>query len=268
MPFQRPLLATLTLAAATMMSAAHAAPTVYFGEDQGAGSIANMPSSFAARDQFVAQLAGVGVEDVEGFAAGTDFFNNPGVQLDFTGSGVTASISGGFVRDVPYNARFAVSGSKYIDSSFNRRITFSTPVGAFGLFVIDAFENNNNPATVTVNGQPLTQEQIAARPFDSIDGVFRIVTERSPGNFEVLFDGGTFPSRDSSALFIGLIDDANPYSNILLINGTSGLDLDFQDGFGYDDLMVARPVPEPSTWLLMALGLVGATAWAQRRNAA
>jgi hypothetical protein len=266
MKSQLPLFAALSIAAAAALSPASAAPTVYFGEDQGAGSNANMPNSFAARDQFVGQLAGVGIEDIEGFATGTDFFNNPSVQLDFAGSGVTASISGGFVRDVPYNARFAVSGSKYLDSSFNRRIEFSTPVTAFGLFVIDAFENNNNPATVTVNGNLLSQAEIEARPFDSVDGIFRIVTERSPGSFEVLFDGGTFPSRDSSALFVGLIDGANPYSNIILINGTSGLDLAFQDGFGYDDLMVAKPVPEPASWLLMILGLAGAAGWARRRK--
>jgi hypothetical protein len=259
-----PLITAFSIAATAAVTPALAAPTTYFGEDQGAGSTANMPNSFAARDQFVAQLSSPGVEGFEGFAAGTDFFVDPSLQLNFAGAGVTAALTGGGVLDTPFNARFAVSGTHYLNTSFNQRITFSTPVAAFGLFVVDAFESNNNPATVTVNGQLLTQGQIEARPFDSVDGIFRIVTERSPGNFEVVFDGGTFPSRDSSALFFGVINAASPYSNIILINGTSGLDQNFQDGFGYDDLIVAQAVPEPSTWLMLALGLAGLAGWARR----
>jgi len=263
MPVSRTLAAAL-VAGVAAATPAIAAPTLFFGEDPGAASAANMPNSLSARTSFLSQLPAYGVQNFDGYAGG-DFFpdSNP---MSFAGSSVTATITGGLVRDEPFNARFAVSGSNYLDSSFNQRITFSAPVAAFGLFVIDANENDNDPNTVTIDGQTLTEQQIQARPFGSVDGIFRIVTERELGVFEVLFDGGTFPARDSSAMFVGLIDAANPYSNIILINGTSGLDVAFQDGFGYDDMTLAAAVPEPSTWGMLGLGLAAVGAWARRRR--
>jgi hypothetical protein len=231
-----------------------AAPIVFFGEDLGAGSAAAMPNSFAARDAFIASLGSYGTEQFEGFAGGS-VFPDAGA-LTFSGSTVTASISGGLVRSAPFNARFPVSGTNYLDTSFNQRITFSTQVSAFGLFVTDANELDNDPAAVTVDGQVLTQAQIEARPFDAVDGIFRIITERSPGVFELLFDGGTFPALDSSGMFVGIINSANPFSNVILINGASGLDLAFQDGFAYDDIIVGT-IPEPATLALLCLGLAG-----------
>ena len=99
-----------------------------------------------------------------------------------------------------------------------------------------------------------------------IDGRDPLYVTLPGGYSEVLFDGGTFPARDSSAMFVGLIDAANPYRNIILINGASGLDTAFQDGFGYDDMMLAAAaVPEPATWGLLALGLAGLAAVSRRR---
>ncbi len=85
------------------------------------------------------------------------------------------------MRNRPCNARFAVSGQQYLDTSFSQRVLFDKPVVAFGLYVVDANEVNNNPAAVTVNGQTLTQQQIEARPFDSVDGIFHIVALRQSG---------------------------------------------------------------------------------------
>ncbi|NWG73586.1 MAG: PEP-CTERM sorting domain-containing protein [Rubrivivax sp.] len=241
------------------------AAVVYFGEDLGAGNAASMPNSTAARDSFLSNLSSFGVEGLESVVT-----NDSGVgstsTLNFGATGVTGTLSfETTVRSVPFNARFAAEGTKYLDTSFNRRITFSAPVQAFGLFVIDANEVDNNPTTATSGGSVLTAEQIDARPFDSIDGIFRILTERSPGVFELLFDGGTFPAQDSSAMFVGLIDAADPFRNIILINGTSGLDTAYQDGFGYDGLIVGT-VPEPGTLALLALGLAGFGAAARKRS--
>jgi hypothetical protein len=250
-----------------------AAPTVYFGEDQGAGGAAGLTFSNNARAQFVQHVtttlgAQLGTEDFDTLPAGTEFFNNPTERLNFVGSGVTASLTGGLVRNQPFNARFAVSGEQYLDTSFSQRILFDKPVAAFGLYVIDANETNNDPATVTVNGQTLTQQQIDDRPFDSVDGIFRIVALRQSGQFELLFGGGTFPARDGSGMFIGLVDTANPFVDIRLVNGTSGLDTQFLDGFGYDRMYAAAAVPEPATWWLLGLGLGVAGVAARRRRGA
>jgi PEP-CTERM motif len=240
------------------------AAAAYFGEDQGAGSAANMPNSIAARTSFLSNLASYGVEGLETVTTTGGVGSTS--TLNFGATGVTGALSfATTVRSVPFNARFATEGTNYLDTSFNRRITFNTAVESFGLFVIDANEVNNDPAAVTVNGQKLTQAEIEARPFDSVDGIFRIVTERAPGVFQVLFDLGTFPARDSSAMFVGLIDAANSFTNIILINGAGGLDNAFLDGFGYDGLIVGS-VPEPGTLVLLGFGLAGLAASRRRRQ--
>lgn len=248
------------LVALTLLSApAMAAPTVFFGEDLAVASAANMTNSFAARSSFLSHLSGYGVEGFESFAAGSTFpTSNP---LTFSGAGVTATNTGGGVRNDEFNGRFAVEGANYLTSNANLRITFSAAVAAFGLFVTDANEVDNNPALVTVGGSTLTADQIAARPFRSVDGIFRIVTERSAGVFELLYDGSgsTFP-RGMTGMFVGLLDYANPFTNIILINGASGLDTAFADGFGYDSLIAAtsrQVIPTPATALLVATGLLG-----------
>lgn len=269
MTIKRKLAAMLCAMAATLSVPVLAAPTVYFGEDIGAGGTSNMPNSFSARNQFTGALGTVGIENFESFSSG-DAFPSAG-NLTFTGSSITAIITGGLVTDSPSGNRFAVDGANYLNSSFNQRITFNTPVAAFGTFVVDANEVDNDPATVTVNGQTLTQEEIEARPFDSVDGIFRIITERSPGVFELLFEGGTFSAADSTAMFVGLFDAVNPYSNIIFINGASDLDTAFQDGFGYDQLTVGfaveepSTVPEPSTLGLVLLGMYCAAKRSRRR---
>jgi hypothetical protein len=259
--------AAVAAALAVCVPAASAQTALYFGQDLAATSPALMPNAFGARNSFLAQLSGYATEGFESFAVGA----LPNGAL-FSGSGVSATITNGNVNNNPSDGRFPVEGAQYLSTTFNQRINFAAPVAAFGLFVMDANEVDNNPATVTVGGVTLTLAQIDARPFDSVDGIFRIVTERTPGVFETLYNGNgsAFPAS-TTGMFVGLINAANPFTNIILINGASGLDAAFSDGFGYDSLiastqLAAAPIPEPSTWLLMALGL-GVLTVKRRRNA-
>lgn len=259
-------LAALAASLVVCAPAAIAQTTVYFGQDLSATSAATMPNAFGARSSFLGQLAGFATEGFESFALG----GIPNAAL-FAGSGISATITNGGVTSATTQGRFPVEGSQYLSTSFNQRITFATPVSAFGLFVNDANEIDNNPATVTIGGLTLTPAEIDARPFDSVDGIFRIVTERSPGVFESLYDGSgsAFPAS-ATGMFVGLINSASPFANIILINGASGLDTAFEDGFAYDGLIASTQVtvaiPEPSTWLLMALGLTAVILRRRRSN--
>jgi len=265
-----PTRAAVAAALLTASLGAHAAPVTFFGEDLGAGSASGLARSFAAEAAFLAALDVRGTDSLEPWPADGSVSN-----LLFSGAGVIGMLSAPtLLRAAPFNARFAADGTKYLDTAFNRRISFSRPVDAFGLFVIDANERDNDPAVVTAGGQPLSPQDIDARPFDSVDGIFRIVTERAPGVFELLFDGGRFPAPSGSGLFVGLVDAANPFTNIVLINGTSGLDTAFQDGFAYDRLSVGfvpaggGTVPEPAAWGLLALAGLGAGLARRQRSGA
>ena len=240
------------------------AAVVYFGEDLNASNGTPLPNSTAARNSFLSNLTSYGVETFESVATTSGVGSTS--TLNFGPTGITGSL--GFsttVRNDLFRGRFPTDGINYLDTSFNRMITFSTPVQAFGLFVIDANELDNDPETVTQNGgDPLTSTEIDNRPFSEIDGIFRIITERSLGVYELLFDSGTFPTT-SSVMFAGLIDTANPFTNIILINGTSGLDSDYQDGFGYDGLIVGTAIPEPGTLALLGLCLACLAATRSRK---
>jgi hypothetical protein len=184
-------------------------------------------------------------------------------SLSFVGTGITATTTSGLVTDAandipPFAGRFAISGSVFLSTSSNHRITFSQPVEAFGVFVTDQGERNNPEDIVT-------PEQLLARPFDTVDGIFRVVTERSPGVFESFGPVHTFPVPGASALFFGVIDVDTPLTNVILINGTAGLPTEFLDGFGYDNIYVGTAqVPEPASIALLIPGVVG-LAYIRRR---
>lgn len=237
--------------------AALAAPVSFVGEDLGAGSAAAMPNAQAARTSFLAQLQTSATDSLENRPA-----DSPVSNLLFSGLGVIGSLSTPtLVRTTPSGGAFAADGSKYLATTGTRRISFSKPVAGFGLFVTDAGDHDNDPATVTIGGQPLDAGQLAARPYGGlVDEVLQIWTERAGGTLELLYGGGSLPAPSGSALFVGLIDAAQPFANIILVNGAAGLDSAWNDGVGLDRFTVgtAAPtsggtVPEPAGPALLAL---------------
>lgn len=262
------LIAISALAAALAAAPpATAAVITVFGEDAAAGDPASMPNAQAAQASFLAQLATWGSDGLE--ARPVDGSTS---TLAFSGMGVLGGLSQPtLVRGGPSGGAFATAGSKYLSTTGSLRIGFSKPVEAFGVFATDVGDHDNDPATVTAGGQLLDPAQRAARPAGGeVDEVLRIYTERAGGTLELLFSGGALPAVSGGALFIGLIDTANPFTNLWLVNGAAGLDSAWNDGFGFDQFTVgtAAPrsgtVPEPAG--LAVLALTSAALLSRRRR--
>ena len=126
-----------------------ASPLVFLGEDIGPVSVGDLPTSIpnsiAAQNQFLSNLSGYSVEGFESFAPLTNFFTETDLRL-FNGTTAEASVSGGLARDDLDRGRFPIEGSNYFhDRGYTRRLTFNSPIAAFGFFLIDYGEMDNNP---------------------------------------------------------------------------------------------------------------------------
>ena len=135
------------------------------------------------------------------------------------------------MRDSTENfSQFPVSGTRYVRAPLTLRIDFNRPVNAFGLFVTDYGEGTSD----------------LLRPGL---GRFRLLTERPPGQFEQFDPKHTYFAPKRSALFFGVIDATNPFTNVILENLDSTLDLPQRDSFGHDDMTVGFTATSPSVVL-------------------
>jgi PEP-CTERM motif len=236
------LLAGVALAFPT--GGARAGFTTYFGIDQGNGTPPTTPNlSLAARTSFVSALGTVGVENFESYGVGT-----PPASLSFTGSGVTATATyaaGESINNVPDNGAFATSGTHYLDSQGVRddHLVFSSPVAGIGFYVTDISDGGTAPDQISV------------------------VATLAGGGTKTFTTSVTTGNSNANVLFFGVVgtDPSELFSGVEILNtfSTEG------DVHGIDDITVGltTAVPEPSSLLMLGIGLAGLAGNRWRRRA-
>lgn len=229
------------IAALLIGSASYAAPVQFFGEDLGWVSNNNSTNADAAQADFLSNLSGVGVENLESFAPG----NSAPLAVDFGAAGTATLNGGGSISNNNGGAgRRAYSGSNYWETSSgsNFVIDFSEAIAAFGFYGID---------------------------FGDFRGRIELTT--STGSiFEVPHSQGS--GANGALVYWGIIDLDNLFTSISFTNTGSGADF-----FGFDDFTIGTaaqvggggvtPVPEPGMLGLMGLGLLGMGLSRRRKTA-
>lgn len=196
---------------------AFGAPDTFFGEDlnpngdSGPG-LTEHPNSDAARADFYARLVnGVETENFEAQPTGA----TPTFQLNFGPD--TATIYGtALIRDSFYSGHYAVSGAKYLDIGHDAdpksfHIDFSSPQSAFGFYVTDLGDAG---AQILVTLHHATGPDTDITPPSVLDDTTAM----------------------ASCLYFGVIDVDNPFDSVTI----SRVPATATDGFGFDDMVIAR----------------------------
>jgi hypothetical protein len=240
----------LLLLPLSLASPARADP-VFFGEDLGVcpgpfPCALAIPNASAAESAFLAALLDPGTEDLSAFESG----DGGTLPLSFVGAGM----HGGTLVDPTTDQDGYVGTSQHQDRGFpitgipfwkNRseegeglfRVDFDEPVRAFG-FYATAYSTLSEPGSTQL---VLELEPAGGGPPLAF-GIAHATTE-TPG----------------SVFYFGVISD--PFLRATLRNASD------EDGdvIGFDDFTAATAVvPEPSTGLLLATGLLGLAASARR----
>jgi hypothetical protein len=255
----------LALSTLLFLAAPLGAQTVYTGFTQNPGCVVNGPNMCAqkiapqgaaltARNAFSSNLTNnVGTQNFESFAPGL----GAPLALDFGFAGVaTLSGAGNTEAEDPVDiipfGRYAISGNQYYQARAsgvaNFSILFSQLVAGFGFYGID-FGDIGGSVGIDLFGSGLLLTSLVIQPQVAAPGTF--VSELNGGlrYWGVLYGSNTIDRVDFT--LTGLPTDA--------------------DVFAFDDLTVAdasqvqNPVPEPSTFALMAAGLFGIIAVKRRR---
>lgn len=206
-----------------------ATPIVFFGEDLSGGRV----NADEANANFMSNFTGAVTEDFEAF----DFNDSAPISLDFGVCGTAALSGNGRINDHESVGREATSGSKYWETNQNFRITFTESISAFGFYGSDIGDYGGEVILNYTNGSTTT-----------------------------IGIGNTIRANDSSVLFFGFYeDDINKAFDFISFSNTEG-----SDWFGFDDMSIAtydqiNSVPEPSTILLMGIGLLGVAGYCRKR---
>ncbi|MCP4117682.1 MAG: PEP-CTERM sorting domain-containing protein [Desulfobacteraceae bacterium] len=224
-------LATLLLFVG-MTGSAYATVVSFFGEDLSGGRA----DADAAHADFMSILTGVGTEDFEGFNYGT---STP-ISLDFGVAG-TATLNGiGRIKTYSSIGRWATSGTKYWETNSNFNITFSTAISAFGFYGTDIGDFGGE-----------------------------VILNYTNGTTQTIGIGNTIGATDGSVLYFGFCEDEKDLAfNSISFSNTNG-----RDWFGFDDMTIGiheqitqyEPTPEPSTVLLVGIGLAGLVGYSRKR---
>ena len=227
---------------------AFAAPVIFSGEDlnmSGDPNQAAFTNATNARNNFFANLTGVGVETFESIPSGT---SSP-ITLTFPGAGsATLNGTGSVAAGNDGLGRYPFSGSQYYYAgSDDFTINFSSAISAFGFYGTDLGDFGGQ-LTLTLTGS---------------NGVTVLTVPNTIGS-----SGST----SGSNLYWGFYDTANTYTSISFGNNSGGADI-----FGFDDFSIGSleqvtptPAPEPSSWAMMlgGFGLLGGTMRARRKASA
>lgn len=256
--------------AMALSAAALAVPEVYFGFDNGFAADNNTsrlntyPNSTAAQTSFLSQLVAssrevVSFEQSEGYALGAV---NP--LVNFPVNGITATMTGGVVRDTfgpggginsaSPEGRYPTTGTQFLNAdSSSLVLSFSQPIAAFGFYGIDIGDFNGTLSLHLTNGGVMTLPLAITLP--------------------------PAANKNGSVIFFGFIE-RNPAMQVTMVefrNSAFGQPGSINDIFAFDDFTLGNlgdvctdcpVIPLPSAFGLGLAGFlgVGSLAGARRRR--
>ena len=250
------MLAVATAGAQTISNGRTQNPTCNAGSSNTcATAFAPSGAALTARNSFLSTLnASVATQTFESFNDGA----TPPLNLNFgfagnatlTGAGSIEEDNAGRTSVGRFNT--TAGGSKYLavsaDNVGSFQVQFSQRVAAFGFYGTDIGDVGGSLTLNFFDGASLVGSFIA-QPSEGPEGTF-------------------IPQLNGNMRFWGVTSAANTFNRVTFnFSGAAGN----PDVFGFDQLTVADAaqvvIPEPSTYALLATGLVGLAVAARRRRA-
>jgi hypothetical protein len=248
-------LARLSVAAVALaaVSALHAAPVVFYGQDLTPNNMVS-GAPLSAHNDFVDLLTNVKTETftdrtVDASSPLGIFYNGSGKTATLTGGGevaVTSANDAGRFNTTSATTTQPRSGQWWDTNASTVTITFDSPISAFGFYGTD-FGDFDGRVSVTLTDRG-----------NSINSSLSILTCPTTGC--------TTGSDNAALIFWGFYDTQNTYTKIEFSNASSGTDY-----FGFDDMVVGdvgqvSRIPEPATLALAGLGLIGLAATRRKQR--